>query len=119
MGEIRVTDIKVYAYHGCLDEEAIIGSDYVINLKLWASLETSCVTDELTDTLDYVTATAVVTKSMAQRSKLLEHVASRILRELFLVFKALEKAEVCVEKINPPIGAHVHSVSVTLCEARP
>jgi 7,8-dihydroneopterin aldolase/epimerase/oxygenase len=119
MGEIRVNDIKVYAYHGCLEEEAIIGSDYVVNLKLWASLETSCVTDELNDTLDYVTATTVVTTAMAQRSRLLEHVAKRILKELFQVFKALEKAEVCVEKLNPPIGAHVHSVSVTLCQARP
>jgi dihydroneopterin aldolase len=32
MGEIKVNNIKVYAYHGCLDEEAKIGSDYVVNL---------------------------------------------------------------------------------------
>lgn len=118
MGEIRVNDIKVYAYHGCLEEEAVIGSDYVVNLKLWASLEACCVSDELKDTLDYVTATAVVTAAMAQRSKLLEHVAERILKELFTVFETLEKAEVCVEKINPPIGAHVQSVSVTLSQTR-
>ena len=118
MGEISVNDIKVYAYHGCLDEEAIIGSDYVVNLKLWGPLDTSCLTDDLADTLDYVAATAVVTQEMAQRSKLLEHVAQRILNRLFDVFATLEKAAVCVEKLNPPIGAHVQSVSVTLSRKR-
>ena len=114
MGEIKVNNIKVYAYHGCLDEEAKIGSDYIVTLRLWASLEKSCASDALEDTLDYVTATAVVTREMKQRSKLLEHVAQRILDGLFEVFKTLDKAEVCVEKITPPIGAHVESVSVTL-----
>ena len=82
--------------------------------KVVLTLDTSCLTDDLADTLDYVAATAVVTQEMAQRSKLLEHVAQRILNGLFNVFATLEKATVCVEKLNPPIGAHVQSVSVTL-----
>ncbi|MFM1808194.1 MAG: hypothetical protein RLZZ242_919 [Bacteroidota bacterium] len=118
MGEISVKNIKVYAYHGCLNEESIIGSDYLVNLRLWASLERSCASDLLSDTVDYVGATKVVTEEMAQRSKLLEHVAQRILDKLFDVFSTLEKAEVRVEKINPPIPAQVESVSVTLTRAR-
>jgi dihydroneopterin aldolase len=114
MGEIKVNNIKVYAYHGCLNEEAKIGSDYLVNLRLWASLEKSCESDALDDTIDYVTATAVVTREMKQRSKLLEHVAQRILDGLFEAFDTLDKAEVCVEKMTPPIGGNVESVSVTL-----
>ena len=32
MGLIEVKNIRVYAYHGCLDEEGKIGSEYRVDL---------------------------------------------------------------------------------------
>lgn len=54
MGIIKVENIKVYAYHGCLDEEERIGSHYQVDLKVEADLKQSAQTDDLHDTVDYV-----------------------------------------------------------------
>ena len=50
MGIIKVKNIKLYAFHGCLDEEAKIGSEYRIDVKVKADLKKSSKTDELSDT---------------------------------------------------------------------
>ena len=39
MGIIKVENIRVTAYHGCLKEETAIGSDYLVNLKVKADLQ--------------------------------------------------------------------------------
>ena len=38
MGIIRVNNIKLYAFHGCLDEEAKIGSEYLVDVMVEADL---------------------------------------------------------------------------------
>ncbi len=34
MGKVILKDIKVYAFHGCMEEEELIGSDYIVNLEV-------------------------------------------------------------------------------------
>ncbi len=41
MGTIRLKNIKIYAFHGCLIEEGQIGSDYLVNLSVKADLKRS------------------------------------------------------------------------------
>ena len=36
MQEIQLVNQREYAYHGCLEEESIIGSEYITNLKYYA-----------------------------------------------------------------------------------
>ena len=60
MGIIKVTDIKVFAHHGCLKEETVIGSDYRIDVEVEANLKTSAKSDELKDTVDYVLINRIV-----------------------------------------------------------
>ncbi|UAM97473.1 dihydroneopterin aldolase [Polaribacter litorisediminis] len=118
MGIIKVNNIKLYAYHGCLDEEAKIGSAYRVDVIVEADLKKSAKTDELADTVDYVHLNHVVKEEMAIRSKLLEEVAQRILDRFFRELKMIEKATVSVSKINPPIGGNVEEVVVILTKER-
>ena len=60
MGTIKVKNIRVYAYHGCLIEEGKIGSDYRVDLSVKANLKKSSQTDELADTIDYVHLNRIV-----------------------------------------------------------
>ena len=60
MGIIKVENIRIYAYHGCLLEEGKIGSDYRVDIKVKANLETSAKSDELADTVDYVHLNKIV-----------------------------------------------------------
>ena len=114
MGIIKVTNIQVYAYHGCLVEEGKIGSDYRVDVAVKAYLQTSAISDQLKDTVDYVHINKIVKQEMAIRSKLLEHVARRILNRIFKEIPIAMEATVEVSKIKPPIGGNVEQVTVEM-----
>jgi len=113
---ISLHDIRVYAYHGCLEQEAQIGSWYRVDLTVWADLGASIKSDRLADTIDYVRLNQIVKDQMAIRSKLLEHVAGRILQAIKADFQKVTSVEVEVAKINPPIGGDVAQVSVKIID---
>lgn len=112
MGKIFLKNIRLYAYHGCMDEEEKIGSDYIVNLTVTADLERSSKSDRLLDTVDYVALHNIVKEEMKIRSKLLEHVAERILLRVMKEHASVKKATVMVSKRNPPIGGNVEEVAV-------
>ena len=78
MGKIYLKNIRLYAYHGCMAEEEKIGSDYVVNLKVKTDLKVSSITDNLEDTVDYVSLNSIIKEEMKKRANLLENVANRI-----------------------------------------
>lgn len=118
MGIIKVENIRVYAHHGCLPEETIIGSDYRVDLEVKADLLPSAKSDALEDTVDYVLLNAIVKEEMAKPCKLLESVAQRIINQIFIKDARVNKAIVSISKINPPIGGDVEMVTIKLTERR-
>ena len=114
MGIIRVEDIRCFAYHGCMDEEGVIGTDFSVDIELKTDLSLSAKSDLLTDTIDYVAVSRIVQEEMAIRSKLIEHVAQRIIDRLMRDFSSLESSKVMVVKHAAPINGEVKRVSVTL-----
>lgn len=118
MNKIHLEGVKLYAYHGCMEEESRIGSDYEVELVVWADLKKSAQSDALKDTVDYVLLNRVVTEEMAVRAKLLEVVAQRILTRVFKDEPRVRKAKVKVTKMSPPINGDVERVSVILKQRR-
>lgn len=114
MGFIEVSGINIYAYHGCLKEEALIGSEYIVDVVLGADMRRASESDDLSETLDYVAVNRVVKEEMAIRSKLIEHVAGRIIKRLKEEFPQTKNSKVKVTKLTPPINGNVDRVSVTL-----
>ena len=110
---------REYAYHGCLEEEALIGSEYRIDVSVWANLSDSALSDNLADTVDYVALRLIVSEEMAIRAKLLETVCARIIQRIFKNLPAVERAKVKVCKLNPPIDGDVHAVCVSFFEENP
>ena len=116
MAKILVEGIKLYAYHGCMEEEALIGGNYIVDVTIEANLDKPSKTDKIGDTIDYVTVYEIVKKEMAIRSKLIEHAAKRILDKLKKKFPKSESVEVKVTKLHPPIPGEVDKVSVVVKE---
>ncbi len=112
MGRIYLKNIRLYAFHGCMDEENKIGSDYVVNLVIDSDINMSSQSDNLKDTVDYVSLHAIVKEEMSIRSKLLEKVADRILKRVLKDHRQVILAKVKVAKVNPPIGGNVDEVAV-------
>lgn len=118
MGIIKVKNIRVFAYHGCLKEETKIGSDYRVDIKVKANLSKSAMTDHLKDTVDYVLLNRIVKDEMASSSHLLETVARRILNRIFNEDSSVKKATVRISKLNPPIGGDVEMVTIEMTDTR-
>jgi len=118
MGIIKLTNIRTFSFHGCLQEEAKIGSNYSVSLTIKTNLQPSAKTDELTDTVDYVDLNRIVVEEMAIRAKLLEHVAKRIIDRVLKELKMVTKIEVEVTKLNPPIGGDVEGVTIIMKQKR-
>jgi len=118
MGTIKLKNIRTYSYHGCLLEEGKIGSDYTVNLEVKTDLRKSSTTDDLQDTVDYVALNRIVVEEMAIRSKLLEHVAHRIITRIFKEIPSISRIILAVSKINPPIDGDVEAVTIEMEEYR-
>lgn len=114
MGVIRIEQMEFYSYHGHYEEERIVGNKFLVDLLMETDCTAAAQSDELVDALDYQKAYELVQVEMKEKSYLLEHIASRILDTLFRHFERLERAEVKVSKLNPPMGGKMRAVSLTL-----
>lgn len=112
MDEIVLENISIYAFHGCMKEETRIGSDYIINLNVKADLQNAAISDRLEDTVNYVDLLKIVNEEMAISSKLLEHVAERIVSRILRTMKMVNNVQVKVAKQNPPINGNISSVTI-------
>ena len=114
MHTINIRGIHIYAHHGCLPEEALIGGEYVVNISLHGDFSKAAASDKLEDTVDYVDVYQIVKREMAIRSNLIEPIAKRIAEHLKNTFPSVSKLSVEVIKKYPPIGGEVDEVSVVV-----
>lgn len=114
MGVVEVNGITLRAYHGCIDEEALVGGDFTIHVRTHAPFLKAATTDNLENAIDYVTITKIVKTEMAIRAKLIEVVAMRIIKAIQKQFPTATEVEVTVIKHRAPIELDVKSVSVYL-----
>lgn len=113
---IEINEIKLYGFHGCLDEEAKIGGNYTIDISMETDFTKAALEDTLEDTIDYVQVNEIVKEEMAIRSKLIEQVGHRILMRMKNELRNLHAARVKIVKVCPPINGDVKNVAVILEE---
>jgi 7,8-dihydroneopterin aldolase/epimerase/oxygenase len=111
---INIEGINIYAYHGCLDEEARTGGNYVIDVYISTDFTEAIKKDELSTTIDYCAVYEICKKEMAIRNKLIEPVCGRIYHALKNAFPQILSLHVKLTKIAPPINGHVEKVSVEM-----
>lgn len=113
MGLIKVEGIKIYAYHGHLPEEAILGGHFIVNVNVNADTSKVEQSDDLDDTIDYVKIIEIVKEEMSIRSSMIEHPAARIADKILLQ-KYVIDVQVEVEKLNVPIAESFNKISATV-----
>src|ERR1700739_4777315 len=109
---IAVEGIKLYAYHGCLDEKGIIGGHYRVDVYMQADFSEAAKTDDLSKTIDYCAVYEIAKKEMAVRAKLIEEVVMRIQQNIMNSFPGLQEARVRFTKLTPPMNGNVEKVYV-------
>jgi len=115
MGQISLEGIEFHAHHGFHESEREQGNDFLVNINIDANIKEASIKDSLEDTIDYEKVYYVIAREMAIPSKLLEHVAKRILKGLDIEFGDNIKnitVEVC--KLNPPLPGKCQKASVKI-----
>jgi 7,8-dihydroneopterin aldolase/epimerase/oxygenase len=99
MDSIQVNGIRAYGYVGYLPEERILGQWFEVDLTLWVDLTTAAESDEITDTLDYREAIAIVKQQITTaKFALVEKLVSAIADQLL----SLEKVHQVRVKLSKP-----------------
>ncbi len=114
MDYIHLNGIKIYAYHGCLNEEKKVGGYFQVDISLGLNLTHAGETDQIKHSVDYAKVNEIVREEMQKPARLLEGIAWRILKKLESNFPDLQHIKIFVSKLNPPVPGEMHSVSVEL-----
>ena len=114
-GIVFLEDVRLYAFHGVLEQERRVGGWFVVSLRVHCNrIARACTTDDVGDTLNYAVLLDMVQCEMRQPSALLEHVAGRIAKSIFERFSEVGAVDVSVIKENPPMGGNTGGAGVEL-----
>ena len=111
-GYISLRDVRFHAFHGVLPQERRVGGDFLVTVRVGYPLERAMETDNVDDTLDYSALYALVEREMTEPSKLLEHVAGRIVKAITTSFPEVTSVDLELTKLNPPMGADSEGAAV-------
>ncbi len=114
MSKIYLEDVKIYAYHGVLPEENIIGTYYILNIELHTDLWKAAGSDDLHDTISYADINEILHQEMKIKSRLLEHVAGRIIAKIHSRFPQIDYIKLKITKTAPPMQGEMKGASIEL-----
>lgn len=112
---IEITGLKIFAYHGVLEEEKKNGQDFFVNARLFYDMHPAGTSDKLEQALNYADACAYMTAVFKEvRFDLIEAAAEHLCEALLLHYPALEKVALTLRKPHAPIGLPFGDVSVNM-----
>ncbi|MEF9476809.1 dihydroneopterin aldolase [Chryseobacterium sp. RRHN12] len=114
MSKIYLEDVRIYAYHGVLPEENIIGTYYILNVELHTDLWKAAESDDLHDTISYADINDILHGEMKIKSRLLEHVAGRMITKIHSSFPQVDYIKLKITKTAPPMQGEMKGASIEL-----
>ncbi len=115
MSKIHIENMSFKAYHGVYPEENKVGTIFIVDVVLDVDISQAAKSDALEDTYDYAIVFEICKKEMDIVSKLIEHVAGRIQKNMAQTFKLKKKQiQVTITKTNAPIKGFKGLVKVQL-----
>lgn len=106
--------MEFFAFHGCFDEEQVIGNRFLVDLEFETETAKAELSDRLDDTVDYQDVYSILKAEIDVNSKLLEHLSRRILNAVSIKYPFLKNLKIRVSKMSPPIGGKIRAVTLEL-----
>lgn len=113
MQTLVIRNIACHAHHGCLPEETRIGSAFSVSLEFRGDFTAAMESDDLQAAVDYVRVHQLVREEMAIPSRLIEHVAQRLLQRMKSAFPQVHEIVVHISKFNPPVNGQIEAAVFT------
>ena len=119
MDKILIRNLKIYAYHGVLDEEKANGQYFIFDIDASVDISLPCVTDNVEDTVNYALMVECVTEIFtSQKDDLVERAAQRVADGLFAQFEKISALRILLKKPSAPIDADFDWVGVEIHRKR-
>lgn len=119
MDSINIVDLEVFANHGVLPEENILGQKFSVSATLYFDMRAACESDSVNDTVNYAKACEVINTAMRESTcNLIERAASETIDALLREFPRIERVRVEVKKPWAPIGYPLAYASVAIERTR-
>ena len=119
MDRINIKNLEVFARHGVLHEEKIIGQKFLISASLDMDLRSAGLSDDLAKTLSYAKICYEI-KAFVKDNMfcLIETVAERLAEKLLMENQQLHRIWLEVKKPWAPVAMPLETVSVEIERAR-
>lgn len=115
MNSIILKGVRLFAYHGVLEQERKVGAYFTIDVKIETDFRNAMETDDLNGTISYADVYEIIKQEMAIPSKLLEHVGGRIVKALRSHYN-INKVYIRILKENPPMGGDLMGAGIEIEE---
>jgi dihydroneopterin aldolase len=114
LGVIEMQGIRAMGRHGVLSEEQRRAQPFEVDVRLTLDISKAALSDNLDDTVDYGLLSEAVARTVELQSyALIEKLADQIAR-VCLGSGPVERADITVRKLRPPIAVHIGTVAVTV-----
>jgi dihydroneopterin aldolase len=118
MNIIRIEGLVIKGYHGVYPEERITGRDFRYDIEIKTQLIKGNTTDNIADTIDYVSVYQMVREIAQTPVNLMEHLASTITQAILNYSEDINQVKIKITKLQPPIDAIMEGVSVEMERSR-
>lgn len=102
---VALKDVKCFALHGFYPEEQLTGNHFIIDLE--TTFLPIGFDDELAQTVNYEDLNRIILEEMRNTQKLLETVLNNIINKVIALYPFVERVEVSIKKLNPPMPGQV------------
>lgn len=107
--------MEFFAFHGLHPEEKINGNNFLVDVEVETDFTQAAMSDDISGTFDYEQIYAIVAAEMKISSKLLEHLAERIMLKIKEHPATAFSIRVAISKLNPPLPGKTASSIVEIC----
>lgn len=112
--EIALTDLKIHAFHGVMEQERKIGNEFIVTVRVKIPYLLTINNDKVEDTVSYADLYKIVQEEMALPRHLLETVADSIERRIRDKWPHILSGQITICKSTPPLPQIMGRAEVTL-----
>ncbi len=116
MDQIRIEQLEVFAKHGAIPEENVLGQKFLVSAVLFTDTRKAGRNDQLDQTISYGRASKFMERYLREHTfQLIESAAEKLAEELLLMYPdSLKSVELEIRKPWAPIGLPLQYVSVRI-----
>jgi 7,8-dihydroneopterin aldolase/epimerase/oxygenase len=99
---VHLCNLHFNSFHGILEEEKILGNEYIIDASVEFHEEKTVITS-IHDTINYTDIYNIIKERMSEPSPLLETIVMEIGNEIHNEFPQIRSINISLKKMHPPI----------------